>query len=155
MYEQKLELFWQTYLKTLPKDHFHRFHSLPRAWSFGNCPQMADELDNLVLNGIKTATCQRYTGENILDNAGLSIILDGNKIPLCIIETYEITVQRYQDVNKVFAVAEGEGDLSLNYWQQVHRQFFSREAEETGIEMSKDMLLLCERFHVIYPILKI
>ncbi|MGK7947540.1 MAG: ASCH domain-containing protein [Xenococcaceae cyanobacterium] len=147
---QKLQLFWQAYLATLPTHHPHLFQPLPDAWCFGGCPQMADRLSNLVVRGIKTATCSRYFGENILDSMGLSIILDGNENPLCIIETYEITVRRYQDIDEEFAIAEGEGDLSLDYWRKAHWNFFSREAEKENYEINENMLLLCERFFVLY-----
>lgn len=150
--EQKIKLFWQAYLAKLPQYHAHRFKPLPDAWGFGDCPQMADELGKLVLNGIKTATCTRYNGENILKDAGLSIILDSSENPLCIIETYEITVRRYCDIGEEFAAAEGEGDFSLAYWRKAHWQFFSNEAN-IGLEVSEDMLLICERFRVIEPLL--
>ena len=148
---QKIQLFWQAYLAKLPQYHAHRFNPLPDAWGFGDCPQMADELGELVLNGIKTATCTHYGGENILGDAGLSIILDSSENPLCIIETYEITVRRYCDIDEEFAAAEGEDNFSLAYWQKAHWEFFSREADKTGIEVTQDMLLICERFRVIYP----
>lgn len=148
---QKLQLFWQAYLATLPKYHAHRFYPLPDAWSFGDSSQMADEVGHLVISGIKTATCSRYIGKNTLDELGLSIILDGDKNSLCIIETYEITIRSYKDIDKEFAVAEGEGDLSLDYWRKVHFDFFSREAEKENYEVSEKMLLSCERFRVLYP----
>lgn len=148
--QQKLQLLWQAYLKTLPRNHSHRFNLLPDAWSFGDSPQMADQLGKLVLNGIKTATCSRYLGENILDEAGLSIILDGDGNPICIIETYEITIRRYRDIDEEFATAEGEGDLSLEYWRKAHWDFFSREAEQEDYEVSENMLLSCERFRLLY-----
>ena len=147
---RKLQLLWQAYLTTLPKNHLHRFNLLPDAWSFGDSPQMADKLSKLVVNGIKTATCKRYLGENILDEAGLSIILDGDGNPTCIIETYEITIRRYQDIDREFAIAEGEGDLSLDYWRKAHWLFFSQEAEKEGYKKSENMLLICERFRVLY-----
>ncbi len=149
--KQKLQLFWQAYLGTLPEHHPHRFNPLPDAWSFSS--QMADNLGNLVVNGIKRATCSRYLGENILDDGGLSIILDGDENPLCIIETYKITVRRFRDVDEEFASAEGEGDFSLDYWRKVHWDFFEREAEKEGYEVSEDMLLSCEQFRVLYPLL--
>ena len=148
--KQIIEQFWQSYLATLPEQHRHRHHILPNAWSFGNTPQMADELGELVLKGIKTATCSRYLGENVLDNAGLSIIVNSKGDILCLIETYELTIRRYQDVDADFAKAEGEGNLSLDYWRRVHWDFFSKEAKIKGYEVSKNMLLSCERFRVIY-----
>ena len=138
-------------MATLPEDHLHRFLPLPDAWSFGNDPDMADRLGDLVLRGIKTATCHRYLGENILEYGGSSLILDGRDQPLRVVETFEITVRRYRDIDEAWARAEGEGDLSLEYWRQAHWDFFTREAEREGYEVSKEMLLACERFRVLYP----
>ena len=111
---------------------------------------MADELGKLVVDGVKTATCGRYLGENLLDYSGLWIVLDGNGQPLCLSETYEITVRRFCDVDAQFAFDEGEGDRSLDYWREVHRDFFTREAEQDGVPFHEEMLLECERFRVLY-----
>ena len=152
MDEQNLQLLWRSYLEQLPKNYLHRLNRIPDAWSFGNSPTIADRLGKLVLTGLKTATCKRYLGENILDEDRLSIILNGNKNPICIIETYEIKIKRYKDVDAEFAKAEGEGDLSLDYWRKVHWDFFSREAETENYRVNENMLLSCERFRVVYTI---
>lgn len=144
------ENFWQAYLETLPAKHPHRFQATPSAWAFGYGEAMADSLAQLVLKGIKTATCCRYQGENVLEEAGLSIILDGRAQPVCLIDTYEITVRRYCDIDAAWAKAEGEGDLSLEYWQKAHWKFFSEEGKLEGYSVSEDMLLMCERFRVLY-----
>lgn len=112
---------------------------------------MADALGKLVLDGTKTATCSRYAGENILADVGLSILLASDGAPLCLVETYEITVRRFGDVDAEFAAAEGEGDLSLDYWREAHRDFFSREGKIEGYDVNEGMLLSCERFRVLYP----
>jgi len=82
-----IRTFWQTYLDTLPDDHPHRFQAIPEAWGFGDSPEMADKLGRLVLQGIKTATCCRYLGENLVEEAGPSIIVDGKGQPLCVVQT--------------------------------------------------------------------
>lgn len=147
---QMIQEFWETYLATLPKEHIHRLTPLPEAWHFGDSAEMADDLGRLVLSGRKTATCSRYQGENILDEAGLSIVLGGDGNPLCLIETIELTVRRYCDVDATFASEEGEGDLSLDYWRKAHWGFFTRESKSEGYEVSEEMLLCCERFRVLY-----
>jgi uncharacterized protein YhfF len=53
-------------------------------------------------------------------------------------------------VDKDFAREEGEGDLSLQYWREAHRRFFSRSLPKIGRAFSEDMLLVCERFRLIY-----
>ena len=146
----KIQNCWQAYLNTLPPSHEHRFASLPESWSFGNTASLANDLVDLVLNGIKTATCSRYAGENILVDAGLSILLNGENEPKCLIETYEITITPFSQVDATFARDEGEGDLSLEYWQRMHWDFFSAEAKLENYSVSKDMLLSCERFKVLF-----
>lgn len=150
MTNSAVTLFWQAYLGTLPANHVHRLQPLPEAWSFGDSPDMADSLGKLVVSGTKTATCCRYGGENIIDSGGLSIILDGNETPLCLIDTFEVTVRPYREVDANFAADEGEGDRSLEYWREAHWAFFSREAQTEGYDVHEDMLLACERFRVLY-----
>ena len=154
MRKNEIEAFWIAYLDTLPSEQPHRFDAGPEAWQFGYGEEMGDELGQLVLDGTKTATCSRYLGGNLLEEAGLSIILNGRSHPICLIETVEISIRPYNAVDAEFAKDEGEGDLSLAYWQKAHWQFFSNESEKEGYEVSEEMLLCCERFKVLYPIKK-
>ena len=78
------------------------------------------------------------------------MILDGNDEPLCIIETTEVEVRRFDEVDGRFAYEEGEGDRSLEYWRREHRRFFARTLPGIGRRFSEDMPLVCERFRVIY-----
>jgi uncharacterized protein YhfF len=145
-----VEHFWERYLATLPEKHLHRFLPLPQAWSFGDGPEMADDLGGLAMQGKKTATCSRYVGENILEFATVSILLNGQGQPWGVVETTEITVRRYCDVTAEWAAAEGEGDLSLDYWRSEHWTYFTRGAVDGSYTVSEDMLLMCERFRIIY-----
>lgn len=148
------EQLWSDYLGTLPEAHPHSLHPVPSTWKFGYdevlVDQLADQLVELVMKGLKTATCGRYQGENVLVEGGLSIILDGDDVPQCLVDTYEITIRRYDEVDARFASEEGEGDLSLDYWREAHWRFFQQEAQAKGLEVGEDMLLACERFHVLY-----
>ena len=76
--------------------------------------------------------------------------LDGNGNPVCITETVEVTIRKYNEVDAQFAHDEGEGDQSLNYWREAHKNFFSRVLSKIGKKFSEDMPLVCERFRVIY-----
>jgi uncharacterized protein YhfF len=79
-----------------------------------------------------------------------TIVLDGNDDPLCTIETTEVEVRPYNEVDARFAYEEGEGDRSLEYWRQAHWRFFSRTLPNMGKEPTPDMPLVCERFRVIH-----
>ena len=50
-----IDNFWQSYLAALPPGQVHP--PQPEVWSFGDNPQLADELAALVMAGVKTATC--------------------------------------------------------------------------------------------------
>lgn len=65
-------------------------------------------------------------------------------------ETAEVAVRRFDEVDEAFARDEGEGDLSLAYWRDAHRQFFTATLPAIGCRFSEDMPLVCERFRVIY-----
>lgn len=149
-----VETFWQGYLATLPDDHTHQTTTYT-AWGFGDGAQMADELGALVVAGTKTATASarqvyQIEGEPLPAVGDLSVILDGRGAPLCLIETTEVTVKPFNEVDPQFAYDEGEGDRSLAFWREAHRQFFSREAAAGGWTFSEDMAVVLERFRVLY-----
>lgn len=81
----------------------------------------------------------------------LSVVTDWDGIPLCIIETSEVEVRAFKDVDEEFAAAEGEGDLSLEYWENAHWAYFERVCNELGLERSPEMSVVCERFRVVFP----
>jgi uncharacterized protein YhfF len=76
-------------------------------------------------------------------------VLDGRNEPLCIVETTEVALLTFEQVDARFAWEEGEGDRSLDYWRKAHWDFSSRTLPAIGKEPGKDMLV-CERFRVIY-----
>ena len=154
MTQEVIEAYWQKFLSTLPGDSpYHAKTYVAEGW--GDSPAMADELGALIVQGAKTATCSavwEWEAEgNPIPQAGLiTIALDGRGEPLCIVEAVEMTVRNYNEVDADFAREEGEGDLSLKYWREEHRNFFSRVLPKIGKEFSEDMPLVCERFRVIY-----
>ncbi|MDR4889735.1 ASCH domain-containing protein [Fredinandcohnia sp. QZ13] len=121
------------------------------AWQFGDDP---DYLAQLVIDGIKTATCSGYVFYEI-ENAPLpkvddySILLNSKDEPVAIIKTVEVTIQPMNEVPEEFASAEGEGDRTYQYWKDVHVKFFTEELRKIDREFSEDMLLVCERFELI------
>ncbi|MCB0000841.1 MAG: ASCH domain-containing protein, partial [Anaerolineales bacterium] len=81
----------------------------------------------------------------------LTIVLDGAGQPLCIIETTEVTIRPYNEVDAQFAYEEGEDDRSLQSWRAGHRRFFTRTLSKIGRTFSEEMPLVCERFRLLYP----
>ncbi len=125
-----------------------------QSWYFGNTPEMALELANLVLSGAKTATASlAKTNELEPQNApilgGYSVVTDFEGNPLCVIRTSQIRHIPFAEVDSEFAADEGEGDLSLGYWRQVHRDYFEKESAKLGFEFNENSIVCCERFVVL------
>ena len=115
-----------------------------RSFAFGDGPALADELLDLVIKGLKTATCSTEDEPNTSSPGEQWIVLDGRGEPRCVIETTEVTYRRYPDVDAQFAFEEGEGDRSLAYWRDAHRNYFGRQGK-----FRDDMMLMCERFRLV------
>lgn len=154
MTEEAIKAYWQRFLSTLPEDSPYRTRTYSPG-GYGDNPQLANELIELVLLGKKTATCsslwEKEAEGKPLPNVGdLWVELDGDGNPVCITETTEVTIRKYNEVDADFARAEGEGNLSLSYWREAHRNYFSRVLRKMGREFSEDIPLVCERFQLIY-----
>ncbi len=109
----------------------------------------------LVLEGKKVGTCGAlisYEKDNVpLPQKGnLWIITDWFGEAKCIIETQKTFLCKFNEVDEAWAKMEGEGDLSLAYWQRVHRAFFTRELSEKGLSFSEDLELFCEVFKRVF-----
>ena len=122
------------------------------AWSFGEAP---DKLADLVLQGIKTATCSAYDLYQInnepLPQAGdYSVILNSSEEAVCIIKTIKVYVTEFKNVSEEHAFKEGEGDRSLEYWRQVHESFLTNELAAVHKGFDEGTKVVCEEFEVVY-----
>ena len=118
-------------------------------FSFGDTPELADELLALVIAGCKTATCGALRdfgpeGAPLPQVGRRDVALDGGGRPAAVIETLEVTHRRFDEVDASFAADEGEGDGSLAFWRRAHVAFFQR----TG-GFTPDMAVVCERFRLV------
>lgn len=117
-------------------------------WSFGN-----DELFDLVKSGRKTATCSLYFHNNKIPKLGeVSIIKNsiGEKIK---IKLTNVSIRRFCDIDSEWAKKEGEGNLSLNYWQKAHELFIKERCTTNNITFTQEIELLCEEFKIINNII--
>jgi uncharacterized protein YhfF len=126
----------------------------PVAW-FGDNPEQADELAELVTRGRKRATAGllwRWASEAAPPEAGdRQVIIDWQGEPRAVIEMTEVRIAQFDQVDAEFARDEGEGDLSLEHWRQVHWDFFARECKRLGREPHAAMPVVCMRFAVVHP----
>ncbi|WP_225047458.1 ASCH domain-containing protein [Lacticaseibacillus kribbianus] len=125
------------------------------AYAFGDDPETADALSQLVVRGVKTATTSGLALYH-LDNEPLpavgafDVILDGHGEPVAVTVTTDVTVASYASVGADYAAAEGEGDRTLAYWRRVHDAFFTAEYQAAGLTFDPaTALVVQERFRVI------
>jgi uncharacterized protein YhfF len=122
----RVERFWQTFVAATGIDGPYT------AWGFGSD---ATALGLLVRDGPKRATASNYSwyrddGEPMPEVGHLSVVLDGEGEPLCVIRTTDVEVRRFGDVDEEFAWTEGEGDRSLAHWRTARTSSSSRARED-------------------------
>ena len=122
------------------------------AWAFGEAP---DKLVDLVVQGIKTATCSAYdlyqiNNEPLPKEGDYSVILDSSGEAVCIVKTLKIYVTEFKYVSAEHAYKEGEGDRSLEYWREVHVNFLTNELATINQSFDENTKVVCEEFEVVY-----
>ncbi|MAK59854.1 MAG: ASCH domain-containing protein [Ponticaulis sp.] len=113
-------------------------------WPFGDSHELQERLAALIVAGVKTAGC----GAKDLNEwsepgeRGLLVIRDTHPVALLEIETVEH--MKFDEMSAEKAALEGEGDLSLEFWQEAHRKFFTRVTT-----FSEDMDVVFETFRLV------
>ena len=152
--EERSRIYLEKYLSSLNESERQKYQS------FSSDYFCADEYNanlcaELIRIGQKRATCSLSywyeSGEEPKPTVGhLQVVVDWQGQPVCIIEIISVETCKYNEVTAEFAYAEGEGDRSLEWWRKAHWDFFAKEAEVLDIDPDVNMMLLLERFHVVY-----
>ena len=126
----------------------------PPVWSFGDSPELADELLDLVLAGRKTATAGAVSeyeagGEALPQVGDLAVVTDGAGTPRVVLRATQVDVVPFDEVTAEHAALEGEGDGSLESWRRDHEAFWRRTLP--GGSFDRRMPVVLERFEVVYP----
>lgn len=150
----KIEEYWQAFLKTQP-DPAATVQRFYESFYFSNSEAVANELAQLVRQRIKTATSalvweNEAEGKPTIRPGDLSIVTGWDKNPVCIIETTEVELKPFKDVDEKFAYDYGEGERTLAWWKEALWDYYAQICASLGQEPSADMVLICERFKVIF-----
>lgn len=153
---KQVEEFWQEFCAADPQTDPHAPFQI---WYFGLGRDDAEELANLVLAGKKRATASLvWEYEDKPEDApipgGYSVVTDYAGKPKCVLRTVELRVVPFSEVDAQFAFDEGEGDRSLDYWREVHWDYFSKRCAEIGKSPNLEMPVNCEGFELLYPKIK-
>lgn len=124
------------------------------AWHFCDNEPDANELADLVLAGTKRATAgllwsYEDEGEPLPRVGDLSIVTDWEGRARCVIRTTAVEIVPFEAVTPEFAVIEGEGDGSLDYWRTAHEAAFTRELADFGRALEPSSPVVCVCFEVV------
>ena len=124
--------------------------------AFGAGAEMATELADLTVAGIKRATagmvCQFAAGgEAPPVLGGYVVLLDGADRPRAIWRTTELRIGPLNSVDERFAWDEGEGERTREWWLSAHVSFFGPRALALGIQMNDEIETVFERFEIVWP----
>lgn len=122
-------------------------------WSFGDNEELSNHVLAETLAGRNRATASlQWDYEGRLPRAGdVSVVTHWSGAPSAVLVTRSVDFRRYGDVDADFARAEGYARKPLDEWREVHWAYFSRRCAELGRIASLDMLIVCERFELVYP----
>ncbi len=146
------EMMWQEYCRATNTDSEER-HDI---WKFCGGGVFADELANLVLAGVKTATAStklayEMEGESLPDVGTYSVILFDNDEAACIIRDTKVSIVPFNRVSAEHAYKEGEDDRSLSKWREVHQRAFAPDYKAAGLDFDENGDCVLEEFEVVYP----
>ncbi len=150
MNKQELE-FWNSYLETTSAQPVDPKITVGIA---GN-RDIADELLNLYLSGKKTAGSglvkdYEQAGDPLPKVGDYWLILNSNNKPRCLVKIRRVEFYQFDQIPVSVAVAEGEGDLSLDYWKKAHVEFFTPFLEELSILNLDKETIVTEFYEVVY-----
>ncbi len=148
---ETVETFWQACRKK------HRIEATSyHAYTFAD-PSLAlyhDTLLDLVAAGKKRATAHllRDFEESAIVERKVGdywVVLDTGNKPRYLVQISDVAILPFNRVEATFAAREGEGDSSLAYWQDVHRDYFQQQCARWGIAWSEDYPTVCEGFTLV------
>ncbi len=112
------------------------------------------ELIDLAIEGKKQATAHllldfERNGVPRREVGDYWVVVTPESQPKCLVRITDIDVRSFNAVEATFAVREGEGDGTFEYWSKVHLEYFTRQCEDWCIEWREDLLVVCEGFELV------
>lgn len=149
-----VEHYWNQFLRSLPPEAEHPA-GYYEAFSFGMDADDTWEIDAPVLQGTKAATGALLwafeADSKVPPRVGdFSIVLDGDRVPLCIIQMTQVCVLPFDEVDEEFAYDDGDRDRTLASWREIYWNYILSECAPIGREPLPKTPLVCERFKVVY-----
>jgi uncharacterized protein YhfF len=147
--------FLECYLSTLDEPtralipQINAEHFCADEWNANACAA-------LINAGTKTSSCSLKACYAIEQEpepvvGQLTVVLDWQQQPVCIIKVIRIEYCQFKDVTPEFAAQEGEGDRSYASWRSSHQAFFTQDVHQLGISFDEESELILEYFTKVFP----
>ena len=126
------------------------------ATALGHTRLLADTLAELVASGVKRAHASLLRDfekalEPLPQPGEHVVVLDGEGMPRAIVRNTHVEKRLFNQIDDQFAFDAGEGDLSLRWWLNAHRQDFAERADAEGFEIDERVPLVLEFFELVWP----
>ena len=113
-----------------------------------------DVLIDLVAEGKKRATAHLaldFERNHVARRAvgDYWVVVTTKNEPRYLVRVTDVTVTPFNQVKESFASREGEGDSSLRYWAEVHRDYFVLQCQGWGVPWREDYPTVCEGFELV------
>lgn len=145
---------WGNYIKANPE---FETDTMPESWYFHDNQVDANRLADLVLIGKKKASSGLYAWykEAKADLPKLStkhIITDFEGKAKAIIEIKKVDTISFNQISKEYAAMDmGTTIEPVKKWRKAHWDFFESAMQESEKKPTEDMLIVCERFELVWP----
>lgn len=114
-------------------------------WSFGDSPDMADDLARATAEGKNLANCFLWSNDAQIPKVGdRSYVKNFKGNPVCVIEVTNVQKKRFCEVDEAFAKAEGYN--SLEEWRSIHCDFFRRRIAN----FDDQSVVICQLFKLLH-----
>jgi uncharacterized protein YhfF len=113
----------------------------------GTSPADADEGAAAILNGTKTLTSSplwEFADGRIPFVGALSVLLNGSRKPVAIVETMRIEIMPFNAISDELALAYGEGERSAVWWRKAMGDWYRHSASRHGTEFKEEAPIIWE-----------
>jgi uncharacterized protein YhfF len=120
-------------------------HFLPMF--IGTTPDTADEGAAAILNGTKTLTSSpfwEFADGRIPFVGTLSMLLNGSRQPVAIVETTRIEIMPFNAISDELAFAYGEGERTAVWWRKAMGDWYRGSASRYGVEFREEAPIIWE-----------
>jgi uncharacterized protein YhfF len=145
--------FWKKFVaQSAVPDAAEKYFNTRRV---GDTKAAGDEAAQLVLSGAKTAASSlrmvyEIAGEPLPEKGSLSIFEDGSGRPVAVIETTDVVIDKFFEIDDAFVRAYGEWGGSLKSWRRQCRAHYSPICRSLGRPFSEETEMVLERFRVVF-----